>query len=221
MTDKAINTLQNYVGMAIRQNSGKLIEMRNSIVASLLHCTNFAVDDMRHSFCPKGKESWCKWQSDQVTGANTYKSKVNLPVCIQNEIKPIFQDLANADMLRKCLHGMTQNSNESFNQLVWNRCPKNIFTSRPTVEMAVNSSVIVYNDGFLALTSVFEHISLQPGIYFIKGAQKKNAERIRNMDKKSTDETKQRRKTLRSVRKGFIDSEKEKEGGEAYSAGKY
>ena len=69
LTDKAINTLQNYVGMAICQNSGKLLKMRNSVVASLLHCTNIGI--IRHSFCPKGKESWCKWQSDQVTGENT------------------------------------------------------------------------------------------------------------------------------------------------------
>ena len=132
------------------------------------------------------------------------KNKVNLPVCIQEEIKPIFQGLTNVDMLSKYLHGMTQNSNESFNQLVWNRCPKSVFTSRPTVETAVNSSVIVYNDGFLALASVFEHIGLQPRVFFVKCAQKKNFTRIYSMDKKSTDKTKKRRKSLRSIRKGLL-----------------
>ena len=47
-----------------------------------------------------------------------------------NEIKPVFQDLSDVKMLQKCLHGMAQNCNESFNQLIWNRCPKDIFISK-------------------------------------------------------------------------------------------
>ena len=35
LTDKVINTLQNYPGMAIRQNSNDVTEMRNSIIATL------------------------------------------------------------------------------------------------------------------------------------------------------------------------------------------
>ena len=49
-------------------------------------------------------------------------------------------------MLQKCLHGMTQNCNESFNQLIWNCCPKDIFISKKIVEMAVNSATTNYND---------------------------------------------------------------------------
>ena len=39
LTDKVINTLQNYVGMAIRKNSNDIKEMRNSTIATLYHCT--------------------------------------------------------------------------------------------------------------------------------------------------------------------------------------
>ena len=81
----------------------------------------------RAKFCTKGKSSWCKWQSDKVTKLNTYKSKVNLPEVIMSKLKPIFQELSKVEHLKKCLHGLTQNCNESFNQLIWNRCPKNIF----------------------------------------------------------------------------------------------
>ena len=35
LTDKVINTLQNYPGMAIRQNSNDITEMGNSIIATL------------------------------------------------------------------------------------------------------------------------------------------------------------------------------------------
>ena len=45
------------------------------------------------------------------------------------EIKPIFQDLADTKILEKYLHGMTQKCNVTYNQLIYNRCPKNRFTS--------------------------------------------------------------------------------------------
>ena len=59
LTDKVINTLQNYVGMAIRQNSNDITEMRNSIIATLYHYTNFQHEESRYLFCSKGKNSWC------------------------------------------------------------------------------------------------------------------------------------------------------------------
>ena len=51
----------------------------------------------RHLYCTKGKNSWCKWQSDKVTKFKTCKSKVNLPVEIISKLKPIFQDLSNPE----------------------------------------------------------------------------------------------------------------------------
>ena len=111
LTDKVINTLQNYVGMVIRKNSNDIKKMRNSIIATLYHCTweSHCTEESCHLFCSKGKNSWCKWQSEIATGKQTYKKKLNLPVAIMNEIKPVFQELLNVKMLEKCLHGMTQN----------------------------------------------------------------------------------------------------------------
>ena len=40
LTDKALNTLQNHYGMAIRQNKGNLYAMKKSIVAILHHCSD-------------------------------------------------------------------------------------------------------------------------------------------------------------------------------------
>nr|XP_047122595.1 uncharacterized protein LOC124806069 [Hydra vulgaris] len=219
LTDKVINILQNYVGMAIRQNSNSLLEMRNSVIASLHHCTNFTSGEYRHMFCTKGEKSWCKWQSDRATGHVTYKKKVNLPVAIMEKIKPVFQDLANTGMLAKCLHGMTQNGNEAFNQLIWNRSPKTIFTSKVVVEMAVYSATITYNDGFAKLSSVFDALNIKSGSYFEIGASKKNSIRLKNMNKKMSDETKKKRKKLRSVRRNYFGQKLDKETAKDYCAG--
>ena len=40
LTDKIINKMQNYYGMAIRQNPGQLHEMKKSIGAVLWHCSD-------------------------------------------------------------------------------------------------------------------------------------------------------------------------------------
>ena len=47
---KVIDTLQNYVAMATRQKSNDITEMRNSIIATLYHGTNFQYEESRHLF---------------------------------------------------------------------------------------------------------------------------------------------------------------------------
>ena len=44
-----------------------------------------------------------------------------------SKLKPIFQDLSNVEHSKKCLHGLTQNCNELFNQLNMESLSKNIF----------------------------------------------------------------------------------------------
>ena len=56
-------------------------------------------------------------------------------------------DLSSDTLLRKCLHGETQNANECLNFIVWTRCPKNTFVSKPVFQMAIHSAVLHFNDG--------------------------------------------------------------------------
>ena len=54
-----------------------------------------------------------------------YKSGPGLPLSIVMEhLKPIYTDLSSDDLLSKCLHGKTQNQNEAFNKIIWERVPK-------------------------------------------------------------------------------------------------
>ena len=52
LTDKAINTLQNYYGMAIRNNVGDLYGMKKLVWATLFHNCDIANEKERHQFCP-------------------------------------------------------------------------------------------------------------------------------------------------------------------------
>ena len=125
LTDRAINLLQNYFGMAITQNSD-VPAMKKAIGAVLFHCSESECDEQRHLFCPRTENSWCKWQSDQIAGKETYKTKISLPSVIKTLIKPIFINLGYNSLLEKCLHHKTQ---KSLNCLIWNRFPKSVYCS--------------------------------------------------------------------------------------------
>ena len=117
LTEKVINSLQNFYGIAIRQNSGNLYEMKKAVGAILWHCTDMVDIEVRHQFCPKGESSWCKYQRDKITGEKTYKANLNIPKWIHDIIKPVFIELSSGNVLPKCLHGHKQNSNESLQVL--------------------------------------------------------------------------------------------------------
>ena len=219
LTDKVLNTMQNYFGMAIRQNVGQLYQMKKAIAAILWHSTNFTDEAFRHRFCPRDENSWCKWQKDQISGKKTYKIKVNMPKWIHDLIKPIFEDLSSDKLLSKCLHGKTQNANESINNIIWQKCPKNNFVQKDTLQCGVNSAVIQFSEGPCGVHDVLKYFSIEPGFVTTRSSNKRAINRMRNIDSKASETGKRRRKKLRSIKKGYMDREKEQEGGPSYISG--
>ena len=67
LTDKVIDLLQYYYGMAIRRNANKLAEMKRDVWTTFLH--ELSTDDRpQHSFYPKGESSWYKFNKALVNG---------------------------------------------------------------------------------------------------------------------------------------------------------
>lgn len=65
--------------------------------------------------------------------------------------------------MERCVLGATQNQNESFNALIWDRCPKTDFSSAVIVEIAANMAVITFNSGREAQKGVLERLHLHCG----------------------------------------------------------
>ena len=208
LTENVINSMQNYYGMAIRNNCSNLYAMKKAVGAILWHCTAFSVPDERHSMCPRDANTWCKWQLGKINGTSIYKDKISIPMAIHTIIKPIFNALSADDLLKKCMHGQTQNTNEAFNSIVSTRCPKNIFISRPTFEIGINSAVIHYNGGGNGIKSVFSHFGLSGKVSYEKCANQ-DRKRVRRMMRKSSEIVKKQRKRLRTITKGYLDKEKD------------
>jgi hypothetical protein len=129
----------------------------------------------QHHLCPNGKESWCGYKREK----DTYQHTSGIPHCIVKEIKPIFDNLSNPDLLQKCTHGLTQNVNECLNGLIWDRCPKTTYVEQETVALAIYLAVFTFNDGDISLTKLFHDLDIKPGVFTFKGAQDCNDSRIK------------------------------------------
>ena len=158
--------------------------------------TDFKNQDYRHSMCPNDENSWCKYQLDKINGTQKYKNTINIPVYIFHIIKSIFQDLSKEELLSKCLNGQTQNTNEALNAIKWTRCPENIFVGRRTLEMEVNSVILNFNDGSKGLLDVLNYFDLSGAVTINKDVKKDTA-RVKEAIRKSSEQCKKRRKTLR------------------------
>ncbi|GFV60288.1 uncharacterized protein LOC101238613 [Trichonephila clavipes] len=109
--------------------------------------------------CPEGSESWCRYQREKAAGSPLKEIEQGLPNKIINQIKPTYLKLCNETLLKKCLHGKTQNCNESYNNILWNIVPKNIFIGLETFRLGALLALILYNSGYAGILSVIRNVN--------------------------------------------------------------
>ena len=93
LTDSKIDVLQNYYGLAIRENLDDVTKMAKTIEACLLHVA-FTDKNPQHHLCPDGPNSWCGYKRKKCQ----YKRKNRIPKSIVDFTKPVFQDLSKTDL---------------------------------------------------------------------------------------------------------------------------
>lgn len=119
LTHKVIDSFQVFYGIALRTHKGNLSQMQQATQAILCHYYS-TPDKPNHDNCPKGEDSWCKYQSDLVTGQVTYRyPKYPLPEAVVEKLTPLFLELSSEKLLKTCLKGLTQNANESLHSMLW------------------------------------------------------------------------------------------------------
>ncbi|GBM17098.1 hypothetical protein AVEN_133352-1 [Araneus ventricosus] len=72
-------------------------------------------------------------------------------------------NLCDQKLLKKCLHGKTQNYNESFNNVVRSIVPKETFVELQTLRLGISIAIILFNSGFAGLLSVFQKLGVLTG----------------------------------------------------------
>ena len=184
--------------------------MKTAVKAIWYHYAS-TEDEPLHQFCPPGNTSWCKWQKDQVEGSKTFEPKKVASV-VMEEIKPIFDALADEELLEKVLKGLSQNPNESLNHMVWNFCPKAVFAGPETVNTACALAVMLFNGGAHTLEKVLTGLNFSVGQYCKAGLEVMDQRRVYASAQKATAEEKLNHQKRHQDRKRKVDQNGEKEG---------
>ena len=197
LTDKWIDDLQKYYGQAIRSNVGNKEGMKNAIWAMFDHCITDDTKslDEQHAKCPK--DGWCRYWNDQ----DNYKPGKRLPNVFRAELEPIFKDLSADALLDRCLLGLTQNQNESINNVLWRFCPKITFIGRSKLELGVSQTVGKFNEGAAFQAEILDKCGFKPGSNAVKAMHLQDYQRTYAAAVKVSDKARITRQKLRSERK--------------------
>lgn len=204
LSEKEIDRLQSYYGQAIRNNLHSLEDMQKAVYAALLHRASTDAVPLHH-FCPTGVSSWCKFNKSKVTGEN-YEHHP-LPKPIVDLIKPIYRSLTQEDLLRKCMHGKTQNVNESFNSVIWTRVPKTVFVGSETISIGVHDAVLTFNEGNSGRVKVLELLGVDSGTNMKNAFHTIDSLRVKKADMDLNTSCKEARKLKRSHKRARDDED--------------
>ncbi|KAM7303206.1 hypothetical protein ISCGN_013186 [Ixodes scapularis] len=149
LTNVVMKTLTNYYACTLKDNAPDVMKMQRAIFASMFHMYS-TDEEPRHVGCPDGEDSWCHYNRHKALEAAGKPSaprphRLAFSKDVARELVPVYNRLSRKELLLRCSRMMTQNANESFNALIWKRCPKTEFASLRTVETAVALAVLEFN----------------------------------------------------------------------------
>ena len=185
LTQERIKRLQRDYGLAIRQNTHSVAAMKRAVWALYFHTLSTKANP-QHGLCPKGPDSWCKYNKYQGS-EEIYEHPHSLPTAVMEAIKPVFKDLSDTQLLEKCLHGRTQNQNESVNNVIWTRIPKNVFVEINTLHFGVYDAIATYNKGNIVKCAVLQKLGIMTGKFMINAMLSMDNEIQRDAERKQRD----------------------------------
>lgn len=168
--------------------------MKKAIWATFYHYSSTDSKPV-HKYCPESSESWCKWQQAKAKGelGNFRHDYSALPESVLKVIKPIYEDLSKDTLLERCVGGYTQNSNESFNQLIWKIAPKTMHSGARVVEIAAYTAACMFNNGATSLLQIMNvmGISIGPNAHLYASCE--DDRRIAQAEVRAQEQTKEGR----------------------------
>ncbi|GBN50773.1 hypothetical protein AVEN_36179-1 [Araneus ventricosus] len=147
-------------------------------------------ENPQHGFCPSDPDTWCKFKKAELLGSSFH----NLPVAVVEAMGPIFKDLSHPDLLKKCLHGSTQNPNESVNNVIWTRVPKKTFVHIEVLSLGTYDATSTFNIGNVTKLQILKKLNIEPGDYTIQAMKQLDNERLIKVKYANLQKTKEVRK---------------------------
>ena len=182
--------------------------MADAIWSNFLHVSS----NEKHQYHSLWDKTSCQYRRDEANNTNLFKHGPGLPNEVVALAKPIYKNLIKHEELSKCLHGKTQNQNESFNTLIWERAPKNVYLSLEKLHFAVYDAVAVFSDGRQGSLDVLKAVGVQPGCYTTELCCMLNLKRKMRSSNRMSETTRIRRRVLRAQKKKKSTENKRVEG---------
>lgn len=211
-----------YYRNAIIKNSPDVEATRHAIWAIFFHSVS-TPEDPHHAHCDP---DWCYHQQAVAEGVDPEEKRKEvahdqpLPLEPAKCLVPLFERLANPDLLERCMSLGTSNANESLHAAVWKRAPKATFSSRNTVEIAIALGITQFNKGAKAMVEAAEAVFPQagPSHQLSALAERIDKARLRKADTAAKEETKSSRKR-KALLKVHDDDKQAEEEGHLYNPG--
>ena len=116
LLDDTIRHLQVYYGNAIRANFGQLERMTDACWAVMYHSPS-TDENPRHYCCPRGEDSWCKYQRELARGddvptqhipttscsSECHDCHTTIPAKFEQYMESQWRSLCAPELLQKCL----------------------------------------------------------------------------------------------------------------------
>ncbi|KYN12200.1 hypothetical protein ALC57_15632, partial [Trachymyrmex cornetzi] len=197
LTNKVMQDLSLYYGLAIQRHPDSVEDMQREIWANYYH--KISTDEKpQHHFCPEGASSWCKWQQYKAAGT-PYFDPPALDRETQEILKPIYEELSQRDLLERYLGANTQNNNESFNACVWCLAPKHVFCGK-ILEIATQTAACMFNEGQIPILKILETMGCVLGSGSVRFAEDCDNARVRQADRRTSDASKSAQIARREAR---------------------
>ena len=135
--------MQTADGYAIRNNKGDQVSSIATIWAIYHHMIMVPPEgsvESQHSYCPNDDKTWCNYHKDKIFNINIYDRSKYLPFVFRGELHEIFTRLSSSDLLNACQRELTQNQNESINNMIWSKCPKRVLCNKSRFVISVCES---------------------------------------------------------------------------------
>ena len=98
-------------------------------------------------------------------------------------------------------HGNTQNANESFNSLIWERAPKTRYCGLPKLKLSVYDAVSYFNDGSQSIMDTYKLLGIAAVTHTKKFAVNVNILRTYTAGYIGKNTSMVRRKMIRGLKK--------------------
>ena len=158
----------------------------------------------QHKYCPKNINTWCRYWQDKVPNQGRYTEDNRLPSVFKSKLKYLFDRLSDEDLVKRCMLSLTQNQNESINNVLWFLCTKRTFCGFRKLSLCVAESVSKFNCGVGTKAVVLRNIGCEPTRKMLTALRADLREdHIRNdhSERKIHSETRINRQKWRSERK--------------------